>query len=78
MKFATILATVSLCALAASAPLPAESRRGLIPKPMDLVEKMSPNSGIPRLAGKLTKALGVLARLGQSRDEILYHGVPSK
>ena len=55
MKLTAILAALSFSALVAAAPVPTESRRGFIPKPMDLIEKMYPHSGIPQLAGKLAK-----------------------
>jgi hypothetical protein len=57
MKLTAIFAAISLSALVAAAPVPTESRRGFIPKPMDLIEMMYPHSGIPRLAGKLEKEL---------------------
>lgn len=59
MKLTAILAAISLSSLVAAAPVPAESRRGFIPKPMDLIEKMYPHSGIPQLAGKLEKGLHI-------------------
>lgn len=59
MKLTAILAAISLSALVAAAPVPTESRRGFIPKPMDLIEMMYPHSGIPRLAGKLEKELHI-------------------
>ncbi|KAF7717432.1 Uncharacterized protein PECH_001941 [Penicillium ucsense] len=60
MKFLTILATLCLSALTVAAPVPSEpAPRGLIPKPMDLIEKMYPHSGIPKIAGKLEKSIGL-------------------
>lgn len=59
MKLTAILAAISLASIVGAAPVPTESRRGIIPKPMDLIEMMYPNSGIPRLAGKLEKELHI-------------------
>lgn len=59
MKLTAILAVISLSSVVAAAPVPAESRRGLIPKPMDLLEKMFPGSGIPKIAGNLEKGLNL-------------------
>jgi hypothetical protein len=59
MKLTAILAAISLSSIVVAAPVPTESRRGMIPKPMDLIEMMYPHSGIPRLAGKLEKELHI-------------------
>jgi hypothetical protein len=59
MKLTAILAAISLSSIVAAAPVPTESRRGIIPKPMDLIEMMYPHSGIPRLAGKVEKELHI-------------------
>ncbi|KAJ5176357.1 uncharacterized protein N7482_002234 [Penicillium canariense] len=60
MKLTAILAAITLSSVVVAAPVPTESRRGFIPKPMDLIEKMYPHSGIPKLASKLEKELNNL------------------
>jgi hypothetical protein len=59
MKLTTILAAISLSSIVAAAPVPAESRRGFIPKPIDLIEMMYPHSGNSSVAGKLEKELHI-------------------
>lgn len=64
MKLTTIFATISISALAAAGPVPLNpirnnNRRGLLPTPMQAVEKLFPGSGIPQLAGKVEKTFNI-------------------
>lgn len=58
MKLSGIIATLSFSALVAAAPIPL-SNRGLLPTPMQAVEKLFPGSEIPRLAGEIGKILEI-------------------
>lgn len=61
MKLTVVLAAISLTSVVAAAPVQNTPRNLIpgLPTPMDVVEKMYPNSGIPRLAGKLEKELHI-------------------
>ncbi|KAJ5133976.1 hypothetical protein N7448_001004 [Penicillium atrosanguineum] len=61
MKLTAIFAAISLASAVAAAPVQNEPRNLIpgLPTPMDLVEKMYPNSGIPRLAGKVEQELHI-------------------
>lgn len=59
-----LLTTLAFTTLIAAAPLTGaqSSRRNLVPglpTPMDLIEKMYPHSGIPKLASDVEGELGV-------------------
>ena len=61
MKLTAILAAISLSSVVAAAPVQNTPRNLVpgLPTPMDLIEKMYPNSGIPRLAGKVEQELHI-------------------
>ncbi|KAJ5095274.1 hypothetical protein N7532_007565 [Penicillium argentinense] len=88
MKFKAILAAISLSSMVAAAPVGENSRRALIPKPMDLLETMYPHSGIPKLAMKVEKTLNLCmyspgkmrrkatANLGRTETMLMATGIP--
>ena len=59
MKLTTVIAAISLSTLAAAAPISAAYRRGLLPSPAEALDILFPNSGIPKLVGKLDKSAGI-------------------
>lgn len=61
MKLTAIFAAISLTSAVVAAPVQNTPRNLIpgLPTPMYMVEKMYPNSGIPRLAGKLEKELHI-------------------
>ncbi|KAJ6108020.1 hypothetical protein N7523_009343 [Penicillium sp. IBT 18751x] len=70
MKLTAIFAAMSLASAVAAAPVQ-NTPRGLIPglpTPMDVIEKMYPSSGIPRLAGKLEKELHLCTFILETRE----------
>jgi hypothetical protein len=58
MKLSTIIATLSFSAFVAATPIPLRNR-ALLPTPMQAVDKLFPNSGIPKLAEEIGKILEI-------------------
>lgn len=57
MKLTTIIAALSFSALVAATPVPLNNRRTLLPTPMQIVNTLFPDSGIPELAREVEKVL---------------------
>ncbi|OQE08528.1 hypothetical protein PENVUL_c009G01127 [Penicillium vulpinum] len=74
MELTTIIATLSFTAIVAATPVPLNN--GRMPPTLQVVEKLFPGSGIPRLAGKLEKTFDI-SQLGHDiligyRLNVLY------
>jgi hypothetical protein len=70
----SVIATLCFSALVAATPIPL-SNRDFLPTPMQAVEKLFPNSGIPKLAEGIGKILEictymVLHRVDQNANDI--------
>ena len=75
MKVIAFLAALSLTSLVTAAPIRANVPRGIIPKPRDLVEMMFPHSGIPKVAGKLEKDIGVCTCIACQKVMLAFMGL---
>ncbi|KAJ5191088.1 uncharacterized protein N7498_010073 [Penicillium cinerascens] len=74
MKLTAILAAMSLSSVVAAAPVQNKPRYLIpgIPSPMDIIEKMYPNSGIPRLAGKVENELHISLRIEECNADMQF------
>ncbi|KAJ5902083.1 hypothetical protein N7495_002611 [Penicillium taxi] len=59
MKLTAFLTALSFSAIIAAAPVSNNSPRGFLPTAADILDKMYPHNGVPRLAQKLDKILNV-------------------